>query len=529
MAIVNKDLAMLQFLVENGADPKTARVKGLFFRPKKEGGELYFGETPLHFAVSVGEIPILDYLITSCGININQKDSRGNMSLHFAVTRNNFLIYKWLLEHGAKKESRNKDNITPLNYAAKRGNLEMYTQILEIEKDTIWSYGPITCAMYPIDEMNQTLELIVTKQRLKMLKNPVLLKFLKEKWLAYARNRFWLAFLFELLYLFVLMISIGLRPENSEDNNLYHKPTHRAMARYALEILVVFGSVTLLVRNFKSIRKLSFDIWINASGRLPVTLAWLHCVCILLALLMRLLTIQIVEDILVAFACVFAWIHLLSFHRALKLTGSFVVMIYKMLIFDIVRFAAIYMVLLVGFGQAFYVLFRHPGADDQEFLDTSPERPYRSLGWSMLSTFLISFGNLGYDAFDSLTSDYPTRSGFAHLFFIVYIILVTILMLNLLIAMMGSTFAKVLQNAENEWRHQWTRLIVLLENDLNSKERERLRPKNHIKYKDRWWMIIQSRQDEIEAKGDEVEENGGVDYEKASSLLDLLIVAAEDK
>lgn len=65
------------------------------------------------------------------------------------------------------------------------------------------------------------------------------------------------------------------------------------------------------------------------------------------------------EDIFLAIGCVVGWIHMLTSHygtsrpiflinEALTLTGAFVVMIQKMIFSDILRFASIYVVLLLG-------------------------------------------------------------------------------------------------------------------------------------------------------------------------------------
>jgi hypothetical protein len=48
---------------------------------------------------------------------------------------------------------------------------------------------------------------------------------------------------------------------------------------------------------------------------------------------------------------------MLSFVLAFRFTGPFVVMIYKMLLNDVLRFCIIYAVFLVGFSQAFFILF----------------------------------------------------------------------------------------------------------------------------------------------------------------------------
>lgn len=52
---------------------------------------------------------------------------------------------------------------------------------------------------------------------------------------------------------------------------------------------------------------------------------------------------------------------MLFFVMAFRFTGPFVVMIYQMLFNDILRFCIIYLVFLVGFSQAFFVLHNNDG------------------------------------------------------------------------------------------------------------------------------------------------------------------------
>lgn len=59
---------------------------------------------------------------------------------------------------------------------------------------------------------------------------------------------------------------------------------------------------------------------------------------------------------------------ILTFHRAVRLTGPFVTMIYSMITGDMFTFGIIYMIVLVGFSQAFYFLYKgHPQVDSTLF------------------------------------------------------------------------------------------------------------------------------------------------------------------
>jgi ankyrin repeat protein len=48
----------------------------------------------------------------------------------------------------------NKDGYTPLTLAAKLGELDMFSFLLEERKITQWSYGPVSCVLYPLDQVD---------------------------------------------------------------------------------------------------------------------------------------------------------------------------------------------------------------------------------------------------------------------------------------------------------------------------------------------------------------------------------------
>jgi hypothetical protein len=48
----------------------------------------------------------------------------------------------------------NKDGYTPLTLAAKLGQAEMFSFLLEERKITQWSFGPVACVLYPLDQVD---------------------------------------------------------------------------------------------------------------------------------------------------------------------------------------------------------------------------------------------------------------------------------------------------------------------------------------------------------------------------------------
>lgn len=49
-------------------------------------------------------------------------------------------------------------------------------------------------------------------------------------------------------------------------------------------------------------------------------------------------------------------------------------------------------------------------------------------------------------------------------------VLVPILLLNMLIAMMGNTYAHVIEQSEKEWMKQWAKIVVALERAVNQED-----------------------------------------------------------
>lgn len=81
-----------------------------------------YGATPLHYAIMSIEESNIQALL-SLGADINAQDLRGDSMLHVAIVRyvddqQNYNVYKEvvkeILQFGAKRELRNKDQLTPI-------------------------------------------------------------------------------------------------------------------------------------------------------------------------------------------------------------------------------------------------------------------------------------------------------------------------------------------------------------------------------------------------------------------------------
>lgn len=57
-------------------------------------------------------------------------------------------------EMGSSLAIRNVLNLTPLILAAKLARIEMFFHILNIEREIYWQIGSITCAAYPLSQID---------------------------------------------------------------------------------------------------------------------------------------------------------------------------------------------------------------------------------------------------------------------------------------------------------------------------------------------------------------------------------------
>ncbi len=93
---VNNEVILL--LLEYGANPDA--------RSNDKG-------TPVHWAVSAGNITKLEYL-TQYGANLNLQDLKGNTPLHWAVHYKFLSTVVFLIEHGSDRNIANENSKTPL-------------------------------------------------------------------------------------------------------------------------------------------------------------------------------------------------------------------------------------------------------------------------------------------------------------------------------------------------------------------------------------------------------------------------------
>jgi len=167
----------------------------------------------------------------------------------------------------------------------------------------------------------------------------------------------------------------------------------------------------------------------------------------------------------VQFLKYFCYLYFIS--SGFKTVGPFVVMIYRMVMGDLLRFVSIYLVFVLGFSQAFYIIFLtfdNPSAPDDQDAESNPmPSPMESI----VAMFLMSLTNFGdyYGAMVSTQHEYEAK-----ILFFLFMVIVSVLLVNMLIAMMGNTYQKIAE-IRNEWQRQWARIVLVVERSVPPAER----------------------------------------------------------
>ncbi|TYZ63343.1 hypothetical protein PybrP1_012882 [[Pythium] brassicae (nom. inval.)] len=164
-----------------------------------------------------------------------------------------------------------------------------------------------------------------------------------------------------------------------------------------------------------------------------------------------------VRNSMLALIIVALWLNLLQFLQMSTESGLLIAMMSHM-VKDVYRFLLLYAVFLFGFSGAFYILLRG-SAGFENFTN------------AFLTVFLLLFGQLTFDTFNA-TTGWIWHASVGLL--MVHLVSVVIVLLNILIAMMATTYADVWESAEAEALQSHAQAIIRMEKSLGKRERERV-------------------------------------------------------
>ena len=168
---------------------------------------------------------------------------------------------------------------------------------------------------------------------------------------------------------------------------------------------------------------------------------------------------SVADDLVFSIAALTAWGFTLYFAAGYRTIGHLTVVVMGC-VEDVVRFSSLWCVVLFAFSQALYILTaRWAGPDrDNEFSQGS------MLWWLFaVATTATVFD----DVIPDMDTDESEIKSMVYFLGIVFQVQMSMLMLNIIIAMFNQTYSTVSSKAEQTWRFQWALKILLAEAQLD--------------------------------------------------------------
>ncbi|KAL0979703.1 hypothetical protein UPYG_G00188450 [Umbra pygmaea] len=499
IAIERRCKHYVQLLVEKGADVH-AEARGRFFQPRDEGGYFYFGELPLSLAACTNQPDMVHYLTENPHkkADLRRQDSRGNTVLHALVhiadnTKDNtrFLtkMYDLLLTKGAKlypdcslEDVLNNDGMSPLMMAAKLGKIGVFQHIIRREikdeearhlsrKFKDWAYGPVYSSLYDLSSLDtcgeeaSVLEILVYNSRIEnrheMLAVEPINELLRAKWQKFAAVTFYISVVSYIVTMIIFTLVAYYRP--SQGTPPYPYTTSADYLRLAGEIVTLGSGVFFFITNIKDLflKKCPGvkSLFVDGSFQL---LYFIYSVLVIVTSALYVSGIEAYVSVMV-FALVLGWMNTLYFTRGLKLTGTYSIMIQKILFKDLFRFLLVYVLFMIGYASALVSLLKVcPGPEEVCPDSGCPSYP-QCRDTNTFSKFLLDLFKLtiGMGDLDMVSSArYPVVF---LILLVTYIILTFVLLLNMLIALMGETVSQVSKESKKIWKLQWATTILDIE------------------------------------------------------------------
>uniref|UniRef100_A0A8V5GT20 Ion transport domain-containing protein n=1 Tax=Melopsittacus undulatus TaxID=13146 RepID=A0A8V5GT20_MELUD len=487
IAIERRCKHYVELLVEKGADVH-AQARGRFFQPKDEGGYFYFGELPLSLAACTNQPHIVHYL-TENGhkqADLRRQDSRGNTVLHALVaiadnTRENtkFVtkMYDLLLVKCAKlfpdtnlETLLNNDGLSPLMMAAKTGKIGIFQHIIRREitdedarhlsrKFKDWAYGPVYSSLYDLSSLDtcgeevSVLEILVYNSKIEnrheMLAVEPINELLRDKWRKFGAVSFYISVVSYLCAMVIFTLVAYYRPMEGPPPYPYTSTVD--YLRLAGEIITLLTGILFF--------------FTNVSAVMAEPLCFIYSVLVIVTAGLYLGGIEAYLAVMV-FALVLGWMNALYFTRGLKLTGTYSIMIQKILFKDLFRFLLVYLLFMIGYASALVSLLNpcpssEACSEDQSncTVPTYPScRDSQTFSTFLLDLFKLTIGMGDLEMLES--AKYP---GVFIILLVTYIILTFVLLLNMLIALMGETVGQVSKESKHIWKLQWATTILDIE------------------------------------------------------------------
>uniref|UniRef100_A0AAQ6IIQ9 Ion transport domain-containing protein n=1 Tax=Anabas testudineus TaxID=64144 RepID=A0AAQ6IIQ9_ANATE len=484
IAVINQNISLVQHLISRGADVSTPRATGLYFK-KRIRGLIYYGEHILSFAACTGNEDIISMVIDA-GASTRVQDYKGNTVLHILILQPNqetaCQTIELIMAHDEETDHSvpldmvpNLRGLTPFKLAAREGNVVVFQHLVNKRRVFQCGLGPLTSHLYDLTEIdswadnNSALEVVVSsrhREARRILEVTPVRELVSLKWNLYGKHYFRFLLFVYLLYISIFTACCMFRPLKPIPAN-YSKPdndktiyiqkrlnesyvTYGDHVRMGGEIISVVGAVAMLLLEYQtSEQQHEASCWEKPSHLSAAVLTRIIYGCLVVLLcVFRLCEVQ--DELTPMAAClVLGWCNVMFFARGFEMLGPLVIMLFG----DMLKFACLMMVVLMGFATARWMF--------DMTQDPSGVPSYGTYPVTIFTELEVDVGFINLPVNESILSP-PIN----YIVDVSYNIIAAILLTNVLLTMMSDTQAKVAEERDELWRTQVVATILMLERRL---------------------------------------------------------------
>ena len=375
----------------------------------------------------------------------------------------------------AALSAKNHRGLTPLAMAAKVGSSAIFDCIINCQGvykflssvsdgvSNVYLYDVTEVDSAIISHQESVMELIMNystdreNDYFEFTEKRPIIDMIRLKWESYRRY-YWLWAVIHVTIMISMSVSAIYQAPliNSTANSTarlghyYRNPAHQVRA--AFDVLVLLYCQLLLIAELKLIIKYrDFPNLFNSIGNGPYrVLLILLGLCMLVAFFLRIFA-QPGETFPLVFCVVLGWTFTLFFSRGLRKFSYFTVMIQSAIFGDMMRFCAFYLIILLAFTVGMFVSVG----------STNPPDQFETFLVSLFTMFQLTVGLVELSVFNQAT--YPAL---AVILFVLFILIVYILLLNMLIALLSDSCARVAYNKDSQWHLQKLSIVLYIESLL---------------------------------------------------------------
>ncbi|VDK48157.1 unnamed protein product [Anisakis simplex] len=486
-------------------------------------GKMYFGEYPLSYAICANQMDSFRLLIAK-GADPNLKDTNGNTALHLAMFEEVLKLeadVRWS-HYGVAVISYPLENIDTINqrdgelnedsalsmvvYNEKREHLDLFDGLMEDLLTAKWkafargrlvisfiAFFTYFVAVFIVFMCRSSTRFVKDgtsaltipdgdQEEFNMTNNvEITASILHEcqiSWYYTSHEN-------STEQLVSSSFVIFTEPIWSESIRIESKPLDKTLILIIAEVYILIATIYQILDDFQDLRNCGRRRMWKVLKAFPAKIAYKCSFFFVLAIVpIRLCctlgkVALLLDDILSVIIVLCVAVHFLFFLRAVKFVGPFVLMIYNIVTRDISRFLLIYAIFVLGFSQACdreraysngtntTEVLKHPvhyiKGTSSNFDMSSPCEAAIRLFMTTLGEYTVLYRHLHH-------CPYSFMRTVGKLLFIIYQLLVSLLMINLLIAMLTRTFNQIAQT-QQEWKRQVARVILMVELSMKPEDR----------------------------------------------------------